>query len=124
MLKIYYIGNYENTRLKDYGEVLFINYNELEKLDVFNTLQQCDLLLIEVSKRYIDKIIRWIFNLHCKTKIPVLAILDNCNNRDKLKLDKVGVRDYIDKDFDIDEMELKIGNISRLLSWQKQCKKT
>lgn len=123
MLKIYYIGNYEIARFKDYEEVLFINYSELEKLDIFDVLQQYDLLVMEISGNHIDKIMRWIFNLHCKVKIPILAILDNCNNRDKLKLDKIGVRDYIDKNFKADEIELKIKNMDRLISWQKQNKK-
>lgn len=123
VLKIYYIGNYEIIQFRNYGEVFFMNYSELEKLDVFDTLQQYDLLLIEISKDYIDKIMRWIFDLHCKVKIPILAILDNCNNRDKLKLDEIGVRDYIDKDFEIDEIESKIGNLARLISWQREEKR-
>ena len=44
-------------------------------------------------------------------------------NRDKLKSDRIGVRDYIDKNFEINEIELKIENITRLISWQKQNKK-
>lgn len=43
--------------------------------------------------------------------------------RDKLKSDRIGVRDYIDKNFEINEIELKIENITRLISWQKQNKK-
>lgn len=57
--------------------------------------------------------------MHCKVKIPILAILDHCNNRDKLKLDRIGVRDYIDKNFDIDSVESKIENITRLIHWNK-----
>ena len=45
--------------------------------------------------------------------------LDNCNNRDKLKLDKIGVRDHIDKDFEIDKIESKMQNITRLIGWEK-----
>jgi len=119
LLKICYIGNYEIVHFRNYGEVLFIKYSELEQLDILNTLQQYDLLLLEINKDCIDNIIKWIFNMHCKVKIPILAILDHCNNRDKLKLDRIGVRDYIDKNFDIDSVESKIENITRLIHWNK-----
>lgn len=122
VLKICYIGNYEIIQFRNYGQVFFINYSELDQADVFDTLRQYDLLLLEVSENCIDKIIRWIFNLHCKMNIPILAILDNCNKRDKLKLDKIGVRDYIDIDFEIDKIESKIENMIRLISWQKKNK--
>ena len=119
MLKICYIGNYDIVQFRDYGEVHFIKYSELSELNIFVTLQQYDLLLLEISRGGIDKIIRWIFDLRCKVKIPILAILDNCNNRDKLKLDKIGVRDHIDKDFEIDKIESKMQNITRLIGWEK-----
>lgn len=123
VLKIYYIGNHEMVRFRDYGEVFFVNYSELDQLDVFDTLHQYDLLLIEISKNYMEKIIRWIFNLHCKVEIPILAILDDCNNRDKLKLDRMGVKDYIDKNSEKDEIESKLENMARLISWQRRDKK-
>ena len=58
MLKICYIGNYEIIQFRNYGQVFFINYSELNQSDVFDTLQQYDLLLLEVSENCIDKIIR------------------------------------------------------------------
>lgn len=122
MLKICYIGNCEMLHFRNYGEVFFIKYSELGQLEIFDTLQQYDLLLLEISEDYIDKIIKWIFNLHCKVKIPILGILDHCNNRDKLKLEKIGVRDYIDKEFDIAKAETKIENMIRLIHWQKRNK--
>ena len=56
MLKICYIGNYEIVQFRDYGEVHFIKYSELSELNIFVTLQQYDLLLLEISRGGIDKI--------------------------------------------------------------------
>ena len=39
-----------------------------------------------------------------------------------MKLDKIGVRDYIDIDFEIDKIDSKIENMIRLISWQKKNK--
>lgn len=105
VLKIYYVGNYEIVQFRYYEEVFFINYSELEQLDIFDILQKCDLSLIEINKNYIDKIIRWIFNLCCKVKIPILAILNNCNNYNvPYKVDTTRERDCLKCQLPLGEM--------------------
>ena len=119
MLKICYIGNYEIVQFRDYGKVFFINYNKLNRLNVFDIIQQYDLLVLEINESCMDEIISWIFDLRCKTKIPIFAVLDNCNNRNKLKLDKIGVRDYIDKNLEINKIATKMESMARLISLGK-----
>jgi len=119
-LKIYYLGKNKPLYLDDYGDILFCEYDQCNQMRLTELANDCDLLLIEIKKENIGKIIKWIFCLHCKEKIPILAIIEGCTTADKLKLIRFGITDYIDEKCNLNEFQDKMNTMLRIVKWKRQ----
>lgn len=119
-MKIYYIGNNRPSYLDDYGDISFCEYDQCNQMKLVELANDCDLLLIEIMKENIGKIIRWIFCLHCIEEIPILAIIKGCTTTDKLKLIRFGITDYIDEKCNLNEFQDKMNTMLRIVNWKRQ----
>ena len=118
-MKIYYLGHDRPPYLDDYRDILFCEYDQYNQMKLMELVNGCD-LLIEITKENIGKIIKWIFCLHCKEKIPILAIIRGCTTADKLKLVRFGITDYIDEKCNLKEFQNKMNKMLRIVKWKRQ----
>lgn len=119
-MKIYYLGKKRPSYLDDYEDILFCEYDLCNQIELIEFVNDCDLLLIEITKENISKIIKLIFCLHCKKNIPILAIIRGCTTADKLKLVSFGITDYIDEKCNLHEFKDKMNTMLRIVKWKRQ----
>lgn len=119
-MKIYYVGKNKPSYLDDYENILFCEYDQCNQNKLMELANDCDLLLLEIMKENIGKIIKWIFWLHCKEEIPILAIIKGCTTADKLKLIRFGITDYIDAKCSLNEFQDKMNTMLRIVKWKRQ----
>lgn len=117
-IEIFYIGNNLISDFKKNDYDIFFDSSPIEQLDVHNVIGTYDILIIEISENNIDKVLKWIFRLYCKKRIPVLAVLYGCCNADKLLLSQFGVEDYIEGSFTMQDMQNKIDAIASRINWR------
>lgn len=76
-----------------------------------------DIIIINYDKvriRHGD--FKMIFDIRCKTQVPLLVILEGCEIRDKLHVLNMKADDYIEKPINIDELEEKMLQLLHKLS--------
>lgn len=70
---------------------------------------QYDLIVIDFDRARIQNgDFKVIFDVRCKTQVPILVILDTCKTRDKLHVLNMKADDYMEKPISVDEFEKKI----------------
>lgn len=82
-------------------------------------IEKCDLLIVEMQKEDIDKILNWVFRLYCKRKIPILAVTHKFGILEKLLLNRFEIRDYVDGLCDIQEVRFKLNSMIRRINLEK-----
>lgn len=70
---------------------------------------QYDLIVIDFDRTRIQNgDFKVIFDVRCKTQVPILVTLDTCKTRDKLHVLNMKADAYMEKPINVDEFERKI----------------
>ncbi|MFU0824760.1 MAG: hypothetical protein ACFWTK_07225 [Clostridium sp.] len=88
--------------------------------DNMEQLEKCDLLILEMKKEELNEILKWVFYLDCRKKIPILAITNKYSNTEKLLLSKFGIMDYVDEQCGVQEIQHKLDSMIRRINWKRQ----
>ncbi len=96
---------------KEYNLVYILECN-LEQAEKY------DLLIIEMKKGNLNEILKWVFGLYCRKRIPILAIIYDFSITDKLLLNKFGIRDYVDGHYDVQLIQNRLKYMIRRINWE------
>lgn len=118
-MKICYLGSSIPQYLKsEYYDMDFYN-TSIDQFDIYKVINVYDMLIIEISSDDVENVLKWVFRLYCKKKVPILALLIGCSNADKIILNKFKITDYIDIDCAPHEIRTKCDTIIRRINWKK-----
>ncbi|MDE6209786.1 MAG: hypothetical protein K2M73_08980 [Lachnospiraceae bacterium] len=118
-MKMCYLGSNIPQYLKEeYYDMDFYNTSP-DQFDIYKVINIYDMLIIEISSENMENVLKWVFRLHCKKKIPILAILIGCSNADKIILNKFKITDYIDIGCKPHEIKKICDTIILRMNWKK-----
>lgn len=89
-------------------------------MDVQDVLDLYDILVIEIDKKNIENVLKWVFKLHCEKRVPILAILHGCSCGDKIVLNQFGIVDYIDDSYTMQDIQKKLDIMIKKINWTKK----
>lgn len=116
-MRILYIGQSMPFDLKKKQFDIIFDRTPIELLDIQNIVCGYDILVMEISAENIHVILKWIFKLYCKKKIPILAVLHGCSSADKILLNQFGIADYIEDYCIVQQLEEKLNIIANKIKW-------
>lgn len=102
----HYVDNYSSKNICFFNDVSFIDARYIE-------MNNIELIILEISKKDLDIILKWVFKVLCLKSIPILAILKDCDNKDKIILHNFGITEFID----VNNINLIYKKISQIEKW-------
>lgn len=78
---------------------------------------QYDFIIIDFDRQQIEEgNFKIIFDIRCKTQVPIIVILDACKTRDKLQVLNMKADDYIERPLDVKEFKQKVLQLLNIIS--------
>ena len=78
---------------------------------------QYDFIIIDFDRQQIEEgNFKIIFDIRCKTQVPIIVILDTCKTRDKLQVLNMKADDYIERPLDVKEFKQKVLQLLNIIS--------